>query len=117
MKEFTEYMEKHEILELQLVPSDNLEHLYLRVVRFQQGKTQVKPKEIMDKFCVYLMKGEQCKMVKDLRQTLLDGDNISGKETLFNTTQVVSQGNPKDVFLVDNYQIMFEEAQGEENKP
>ena len=94
--------------------SDLFDNITLRVTRFKRnGKSPIDAELLLQKMCEYTIKGEACKGVKMVRPVLLDGDdldtNAAGYFINLNDT-TPSFPSSDDYFIVDNYEIVFEDS-------
>jgi len=99
------------ILDLQLMPlpypgneTELFETLNMRLTRYQTKDTPtgaaLNPREVLRALCTYLLDGEDCGHVKEVRHVLLNGDSAADSHSHEEAEQ--------DYYIVDNFEITFE---------
>ncbi|TNV85114.1 hypothetical protein FGO68_gene2057 [Halteria grandinella] len=118
-KSFTDFLDTHGILEVQLMPmpypdndQDLFDTLNMRVTRFQRDKEHPLDEEsLMQELCKYTLGGNECDFIKTVRPVLLDGDDLETSAAgLFYEEETTSENKGEDYFIVENFEIVFENS-------
>lgn len=82
----------------------------MRVTRFQRDHP-LDEENLMQELCKYTLGGNECDFIKTVRPVLLDGDDLETSAAgLFYEEEASSENKGEDYFVVENFEIVFENS-------
>ena len=97
--DFTDWISKNGLLDIQLVPGLEQDELTMRVTRNATvlAGNELNPKEVIVRMCIYQNK-EICKALDTIKPSMLDGDPVENTNTKYTT-------NPNERVRIDTYDV------------
>lgn len=102
-RNFVDYLGSMDISDLQVLPSSDLNRLFIRITRFSNSQGPLPLDSVLSNLCEYMWTSNcGSKLMKGVKKVTLDGDEIScdaGAET---------KNGAKEVYMVDTYEVMID---------
>jgi hypothetical protein len=102
-RNFVDYLASMDISDLQVLPSSDLNRLFIRITRFSNSQGPLPLDSVLSNLCEYMWTSN-CgpKLMKGVKKVTLDGDQISGDAGAETTN------GAKEVYMVDTYEVMID---------
>ena len=102
-RNFLDYLGSMDISDLQVLPSSDLNRLFIRITRFSNSQGPLPLDSVLSNLCEYMWTSN-CgpKLMKGVKKVTLDGDEISGY------AGVETTNGAKEVYMVDTYEVMID---------